>query len=54
MNELYVSKDFTWKKVSFTTQLKAYNLFDEYYRSVLGRRMPGRNYMLLLLIRYQR
>lgn len=54
MNQVYVAKEFEWKQLSFETQLKVYNLFDEYYRSVLGRRMPGRNYMLLLMIRYRK
>jgi outer membrane cobalamin receptor len=54
MNQVYVTKEFAWKQLAFETQLKVYNLFDEYYRSVLGRRMPGRNCMLLLMIRYRK
>ncbi len=45
MNNLYVSKYFTLKKSKITTQLKIYNLFNEEYRSVLGRPMPGINFM---------
>lgn len=52
MNQLYVSKTFKWKMFVMEPQLKVYNLFDEYYRSVLSRRMPGRNYMVLLMIRF--
>ncbi len=50
MNNLYLSKDFGIKKADFSLQLKIYNLFNEEYRSVLGRPMPGRNYLLQLTI----
>ncbi|HEY5748761.1 MAG TPA: TonB-dependent receptor [Chryseolinea sp.] len=51
MNQVYAAREFTLGKVTLETQLKVYNLFDEYYNSVLARRMPGRNYMLLLMMR---
>jgi len=51
MNDLIVGKDFHWNKVSFTAEFKVYNLFDETYHSVLYRPMPGRNYLLMLMIR---
>ena len=51
MNDLYVGKDFLLKKGTFGVQLKVYNLFNEDYRSVLGRPMPGRNYLLMLTFR---
>jgi outer membrane cobalamin receptor len=52
MNQLYVAQEFKFKKFGFEAQLKVYNLFDEYYRSVLARRMPERNYMLLLMFKF--
>ena len=52
MNQVYVAKEFRFGRFTFEAQLKTYNLFNEYYRSVLGRRMPGRNYMVLLMIRF--
>ena len=51
MNDLIVGKDFQWNKVSFTAEFKVYNLFDETYHSVLYRPMPGRNYLLMLMIK---
>ena len=48
MNDLYAGKKFPLKKGSLSLQLKIYNLFNETYRSVLGRPMPGRNYLLML------
>jgi len=51
MNDLILGKDFRWNKVSFTAEFKVYNLFDETYHSVLYRPMPGRNYLLMLMIK---
>jgi outer membrane cobalamin receptor len=51
MNDLIAGKDFRWNKVSFTAEFKVYNLFDETYHSVLYRPMPGRNYLLMLMIK---
>ena len=48
MNDLYAGKQFPLKKGNLGLQLKIYNLFNEEYRSVLGRPMPGRNYLLML------
>jgi len=48
MNQLYLGKDIGWGRSNVQLQLKIYNLFNEDYRSVLGRPMPGRNYMLVL------
>ena len=48
MNNLYIGGHFSYsKKSKGTLKLKIYNLFNEHYRSVLGRPMPGRNVMLL-------
>jgi iron complex outermembrane receptor protein len=48
MNDLYAGKKFPLKTGSLSLQLKIYNLFNETYRSVLGRPMPGRNYLFML------
>ncbi len=48
MNNLLVGKKFAVKKCSFKVDFKIYNLFNEKYRSVLGRPMPGTNYLLSL------
>jgi len=48
MNQLYVGKKFKFRQGGLRAQLKIYNLFNEDYRSVLGRPMPGRNYLLVL------
>jgi outer membrane cobalamin receptor len=51
MNDLILGKDFRFGNVSMTAECKVYNLFDETYHSVLYRPMPGRNYMLMLMIK---
>jgi iron complex outermembrane receptor protein len=48
MNNLYIGKNFSFRKRSFDIELKILNLFDEEYRTVLQNMMPGRNYSLLL------
>ncbi len=48
MNDVYAGKTFKLKSGEIGLQLKVYNLFNEDYRSVLGRPMPGRNYLLML------
>jgi iron complex outermembrane receptor protein len=49
MNNVSLSKNFTLKeKYLFEINFKVYNLFNEEYRSILGRPMPGRNYLLSL------
>lgn len=50
MNDLVVGKEFQINKIQCTAELKIYNLFDETYHSILYRPMPGRNYMLLLMV----
>ncbi len=50
MNDLSLGMDFRIAKGVLSTELKIYNLFDESYRSILYRPMPGRHYMLVLLI----
>jgi iron complex outermembrane receptor protein len=48
MNDLYLGKRWSWANKNISVQFKIFNLFNEQYRSVLQRPMPGRNYMLLL------
>jgi len=49
MNDVSVSQRFNLsKKVKAKLQLKVNNLFNEVYRSILQRPMPGRNYTLLI------
>ena len=51
MNDLMMGKAFTAGKVAFNAEFKIYNLFNETYHSVLYRPMPGRNYMLILMLK---
>ncbi len=51
MNDLSLSKNISFKRVQIEAQWKVYNLLNESYRSVLGRPMPGRNYMFLLILK---
>lgn len=50
MNDLVFGKRFLWHKADLNVELKVYNLFNEKYHSVLYRPMPGRNYMLMLML----
>ena len=52
MNNLFFGKLFEFKKTSLNVQFKIYNLFNERYRTVLGRAMPQRNYLLLLSFKF--
>ncbi len=52
MNNLFLGKQFKINKANFNIELKIYNLFNERYRTVLGRAMPRRNYLLLLSYRF--
>jgi iron complex outermembrane receptor protein len=54
MNNLTIGKDFQLKKYQLGIDFKINNLFDEEYRSVLGRFMPGRNYELMIKISYRK
>ncbi len=51
MNNLSMGKEFDIRKVDIALRLSIYNLFNESYHSVLYRPMPGRNYMLILMIK---
>ncbi len=50
LNHASVGKRLKWKRYKLDVQLKINNLFDEFYRSVLNRFMPGRHYMCLIKI----
>ncbi len=52
MNNFSLGKEMQIRKVGLSAELKVYNLFNETYHSVLYRPMPGRNYMLLLMIKF--
>ncbi|OFY34985.1 MAG: hypothetical protein A2W91_04145 [Bacteroidetes bacterium GWF2_38_335] len=52
MNNLSIEKGFNLKKSKLNLQIKIYNLFNEEYRSVLGRPMPGRNFVIQLMYRF--
>lgn len=54
MNNLTVGKDFHFKRYLLGFDFKINNLFNEEYRSVLGRYMPGRNYELMVKISYKK
>lgn len=51
MNDISVSKEFSIKKIKFSTEFKIYNLFNETYHSILYRPMPKRNYTFILIIK---
>ena len=52
MNNLVIGKEVKTEKLIMSAEIKINNLFDETYHSVLYRPMPGRNYMLLLMIKF--
>jgi len=52
MNNLSAGKELKIGNVMLSGELKIYNIFDEDYRSVLYRPMPGRNYMLIIMIKF--
>lgn len=51
MNDVAVGRDFQIRDISFTTELKIYNLFNETYHSILYRPMPGRNFTLVFMMK---
>lgn len=54
MNNVSFGKSINLKKVEIGLQVKVENLFNEEYRSVLQRPMPGRNYLLLISLKFQK
>jgi outer membrane cobalamin receptor len=53
MSNVFLSRKVEWKRFSLEPQVKVYNLLNERYRSVLGRPMPRRHYMVLLIFRFK-
>jgi outer membrane receptor protein involved in Fe transport len=51
MNDMIFGREFEAGGMSFSAELKVYNIFDESYRSVLYRPMPGRNFLVLLTMK---
>ena len=52
MNNLFIDKNFKIKKTDIDIQFKIYNLFNEKYRSILGRPMPRRNFLFLIKLKF--
>jgi iron complex outermembrane receptor protein len=53
MNDMSVGKDFVIDRVTLSTEFKVFNLFDETYHTILYRPMPGRNYLLTIMFRFE-
>nr|WP_321451320.1 TonB-dependent receptor [uncultured Carboxylicivirga sp.] len=51
LNHMSLGYGFNMSKVRLNTELKIHNLFDETYRNVLNRFMPGRYYECLITIK---
>jgi len=54
MNDINLGKVFQMEKIVFTAEFKVFNLFNETYHSAIYRPMPGRNYLLTLMINYKK
>ena len=54
MNNMALGREFAYKQYRLDLELKINNLFHEEYRSILGRYMPGRNFMFRLLLSYNK
>ncbi len=52
MNNVTLGRELELKNISLSAELKVHNIFNETYHSVLYRPMPGRNYMLLLMVKF--
>ena len=50
MNDISIGRGFDFGRFNASVELKVNNLFDETYRTVLYRPMPGRNYLLVLRV----
>jgi outer membrane cobalamin receptor len=51
MNNLAAGRDFKFRGLDLTAEMRIYNLFNESYHSILFRPMPGRNYNVVLMIK---
>lgn len=52
LNHASVGKRWKWNKYTFDVELKIDNLFNEFYRTVLNRFMPQRNYTALIKVMF--
>lgn len=52
MNDIIIGKEIQVKKLAFSLEFKVYDIFNETYHSILYRPMPGRNYLLLFMIKF--
>ncbi|HER09930.1 MAG TPA: TonB-dependent receptor [Bacteroides sp.] len=52
MNDFTAGKEFRIGKVLLSAEMKIYNLLNETYHSILYRPMPGRNYLLQIMVKY--
>ncbi|MGM0667452.1 MAG: TonB-dependent receptor [Bacteroidota bacterium] len=52
MNKLSAGKEVKFGDILLSAELSINNLFNEEYHSILYRPMPGRNYMLLLMLKF--
>ncbi len=50
MNDIMTGKEFSVGNLTFSAELKIYNLFNESYHSILYRPMPGRNYHIVFMV----
>jgi iron complex outermembrane receptor protein len=51
MNNMTTGRTFNLKKISFSAELKIYNMFNESYHSILYRPMPGRHFNLIFMMK---
>ncbi len=51
MNNLTLGKNINFKKIKLTAKFKISNVLGEQHRTILFRYMPGRNYLLTLMIK---
>jgi len=54
MNDISFGKKFSFGKVSLLGEFKILNLFNETYHSILYRPMPGRNYLFVLMVNFNK
>jgi outer membrane cobalamin receptor len=52
LNHASFGKRWKWNRFTFDAELKVNNLFDEFYRSILNRFMPGRHYSAMIKVTF--
>jgi len=52
MNNMSMGKAFRYDNFKLSGELKIYNMFDETYHSTLHQPMPGRNYKLVIMLKF--